>query len=125
MDNEVNVSGPVFDGRADAALRAYEDDAAEAIAYQGYNMVQAELHRVLRNPTGYYQSKIRVTGRRREYRLDDSGVVYGPWLEGTSRRNQTTRFKGYSTFRRVKQRLDTQALQIGERVLPPYLRRMQ
>jgi hypothetical protein len=119
------VRGPLFDGRAEAALSAYADDAAEAIAYRGYNLIQAELHRVLRHPTGYYQSKIRVTSRLKEYTLDDSGVVYGPWLEGTSRRNTTTRFKGYTTFRRMTQRLEVEAPAIAERVLPDYLRRMQ
>jgi hypothetical protein len=39
-------------------------------------------------------------------RIHDSGMVYGPWLEGTSSRNRTTRFKGYAQFRKTKQWLD-------------------
>lgn len=35
--------------------------------------------------------------------IHDGGVVYGPWLEGTSGRNQTTRFKGYRSFRQTAQ----------------------
>lgn len=34
------------------------------------------------------------------------GAIYGPWLEGTGSRNQTTRFKGYSSFRKTAQWLD-------------------
>lgn len=30
-------------------------------------------------------------------------AVYGDWLEGTSSRNQTTRFKGYNSFRIINQ----------------------
>ncbi|KKK70549.1 hypothetical protein LCGC14_2922870 [marine sediment metagenome] len=33
--------------------------------------------------------------------LTDGGVIYGPWLEGTSSRNATTRFKGYASFRKT------------------------
>jgi len=39
-------------------------------------------------------------------KIHDSGVVYGPWLEGTSSRNLSTRFPGYSSFRRTKDYLD-------------------
>lgn len=45
-------------------------------------------------------------------RIDDSGVVYGPWLEGTSSRNQSTRFKGYSSFRKTRDWLQKQAPRI-------------
>jgi hypothetical protein len=33
--------------------------------------------------------------------LTDSGVTYGPWLEGVSSRNEASRFKGYGMFRRA------------------------
>jgi len=35
-------------------------------------------------------------------RVSDGGYLYGPWLEGTSQRNKSTRFKGYGTFRKAK-----------------------
>lgn len=38
--------------------------------------------------------------------ITDSGVVYGPWLEGTSSRNSTTRFKGYAMWRKMRDKLD-------------------
>lgn len=31
----------------------------------------------------------------------DNNAVYGPWLEGTGSRNETSQFKGYATFRKV------------------------
>jgi len=37
--------------------------------------------------------------------ISDSGVVYGPWLEGVGSRNQATRFKGYAIFRRTRDKL--------------------
>jgi len=42
----------------------------------------------------------------------DSNVVYGPWLEGVSSRNQATRFKGYAIFRRTRDKLQGLAGQI-------------
>ena len=35
----------------------------------------------------------------------DSGVVYGPWLEGVGSRNETSRFKGYRMFRKANNAL--------------------
>lgn len=97
----VHVSGPLFDGRAMLALDNACDQAQENIARRGADIVRVELHRVLRNPTGYYESNVQAERHGASDQVTDRGVVYGPWLEGTGSRNRTTRFKGYSTFRRV------------------------
>jgi hypothetical protein len=41
--------------------------------------------------------------------VDDSNVIYGPWLEGVGSRNEKTRFKGYFTFRKAAQKLNDMA----------------
>jgi hypothetical protein len=122
---EVHTSGPLFDGTADRVVAAYCDDAERAIADVGVNMVRAALGGVLRHPTGYYESQIQTDRVAGDSVVTDGGVVYGPWLEGTSRRNRSTRFKGYRTFRLTKQRLQARAGEIAERQLGPYLGRMQ
>lgn len=124
FDVHVNNSGPLFDGRADAAVDAFCDASEEEIAQEGYNLVQTELGHVLKNPTGRYQSRVQTDRAGGDWEVNDDGVIYGPWLEGVESRNQTTRFKGYATFRRMAQALDARATQIAERVLPPFLRRM-
>jgi len=53
--------------------------------------------------TGNYRRSIHKALGNLFGRIDDSKVVYGPWLEGTGSRNETTRFKGYSSFRRTTQ----------------------
>lgn len=121
---EVRSAGPLFDGRADAAVDAFLDEAQQDVADAGVNMVQAELGRVLQNPTGYYQSRVVTDLSTEDPRVTDSNVVYGPWLEGVESRNRTTRFKGYATFRRVTQVLQARAGQIAQQTLPQYLRRM-
>lgn len=78
----------------------------DAIAQEGVRRVQSRLDVVLQNPTGYYRSRIQVD-RRSQYRgISDGGVVYGGWLEGVDSRNKTTRFKGYRTFRIIRQELN-------------------
>jgi hypothetical protein len=124
MDYDVTLTGPVFDGSAIRILKAYTDDVEDAVADEGVNMVQAALGGVLRNSTGYYRAHIQTERTTGDPVITDGGVVYGPWLEGTSTRNKTTRFKGYRTFRQTKQRLQARAVQIAEHALRPYIGRL-
>jgi len=125
MEIRAQESGPIFDGRAAAAVRAYQDAAEREIAQQGANDVRAELDQVLRHPTGYYERHITTDRQRGDSVVYDSGVIYGPWLEGVGSRNRTTRFKGYFTFRRTVQTLRGKATGVAERVLRRYLDRMR
>lgn len=120
-----NLSGPMFNGQAAKAI----DDAVAQItretAAQGQRDVLERLGHVLRHPTGKYESRIRVAETSNTLaKVDDQRSVYGPWLEGTGSRNSSTRFKGYSTFRKVIQALDRKSLAIAERVIARYLGRM-
>lgn len=121
---DTDTSGPVFDGRARLAARGFTEEARHEIAEQGADMVRSQLDHVLRHQTGRYRRSIEVTSGFGGDVVTDGGIVYGPWLEGTGSRNQTTRFKGYSTFRKIGQQLERESGRIAERVLPPYLRRM-
>lgn len=49
--------------------------------------------------------------------LNDSSVVYGPWLEGVSSRNETTRFRGYGIFRKTKEKLELITEQVLQRAI--------
>lgn len=124
LDVDVTVSGPLFDGRALAALDDFMEAAEAEVAREGVNEVRAVLAGSLRNPTGSYESQIRADHIRGEHVVDDSGVVYGPWLEGVSSANVSTGFRGYQQFRRASQALQARAPQVAERVLPPFLARM-
>lgn len=123
MSVTTRTSGPIFDGRAAAAVAAYVEHTERTVAEQGVDVVRSET-RVFRNPTGTYRSRIQVDGSGGGRRIHDGGIVYGPWLAGTSRRNQSTRFKGYSHWPIAAARLNARAENIAERELPPYLRRM-
>lgn len=117
-------NGPWFNGGVERALDAFLDEARTEIAQQGVNDVKTATG-VFRNPTGYYRSQIQTDRRVGSTAVTDGGAVYGPWLEGTSSRNRTTRFKGYRIFRRITRHLRADAAPIAERVLHRYLGRMQ
>ena len=68
--------------------------------------------------TGNYRRNIqsKLTPGRQAL-ITDGGVVYGPWLEGVSSRNATTRFKGYASFRKTKDYLVGAMPDIARRVI--------
>ena len=124
MVGGVIATGPLFDGRAlreaERARISVQDDVADAVFSEVHDLLDASL----KNPTGYYESRIRTDRATTSNTVSDSGVIYGPWLEGTSNRNQTTRFKGYATFRRAYQRIEARAGQIGNDAIRPHVARM-
>lgn len=119
---EVSANGPIFDGRADLITDRMCDDIAETVAQHGYDLIQQRLGHVLRHPTGYYQSRIQVNDLGSDQIINDSDVIYGPWLEGVGSRNKTTRFKGYHTFRLVAEQLKGTAHVTAEQVAGKYVR---
>lgn len=125
MATVVHVSGPLFDGRGAHALDVAADRIEKVVADRGADLVHMQLGRVLRHPTGYYQSHITREQRSDFSVVTDRGVIYGPWLEGTGSRNKTTRFKGYATFRKMTQALDAEAAGIAEGVIEDYMGRVR
>lgn len=105
---QVVVSGPIFNGMAAAALAAMLDEMAYTVAAQGLANVQYNLDRSIRHPTPYYETQITLQRQANDVVVHDRGIVYGPWLEGVSERNRTTRFKGYHSFRRATDELRRQ-----------------
>lgn len=122
---DVSSSGPLFDGRAEAAVVAFLDEAKQEVGSQGLADVHQLLDASIRHPTPYYETQILVERQANDVVVHDRGIIYGPWLEGVGSRNRTTRFKGYFSFRRARQSLEGKVPGIAERVLQRYLGRMQ
>lgn len=137
----VDATGPVFDGRAEAAAARYAQDIQQVIGDHGKAMIRAYLPTVYqypRNPAslgwhgsknhfipGYYESVIHTLDVGNAVLIHDTPCVYGPWLEGVGSRNATTRFKGYHTFRIIGQLLEsTVARDIAYAELPRYVEEM-
>lgn len=118
----VVLKGAIVEGRSKPAVRAMTRAALDEVADYALHEVSTELIAVLQHPTGYYESK--VTKERRGpgvISVNDSGVIYGPWLEGISSRNETTSFKGYATFRRMRNRMAQKTEAIAEAAVARHL----
>jgi hypothetical protein len=117
------IKGPLFTNS-----KKYTDqfliEAKAEVALESKRRILARLRQVLQHPTGLYESKITISKRRGEPFVSDLGIIYGGWLEGVSRRNQTTRFKGYFTFRRIKQEIIIDTPKIVARQFQKYIDRM-
>lgn len=124
MAQSYKTSGPLFDGGARRAAANYAEELDAELADEGQRLVVQYLHKFLRNPTGYYVSRVRVEQRGTAHQVTDSGVVYGPWLAGVSERNRATRFKGYRHWRLAQQELEKNSGVIAKRLMPRYLGRM-
>jgi len=121
----ITVSGPLFDGRADAAVDRFADDLRHEVAQQGYALVMTNLDQSIKHPTPYYETQINIRTETTTSIVNDRGIVYGPWLEGVGSRNApVTRFKGYSSFRRAKQRLEREVPRLAQVVLRRHIRAM-
>ena len=135
---DVEIKGPLFKKGAKITRDAMEDAVQELM-----ELGEDRLSDLLRpGPAGVFLSAAKarpgrasqghysrnVSGKRQGLtaRIDDGGKVeYGPWLEGTSSRNQTTRFPGYHSFRTVGQELEKKSDDVLEKHIGKAARRMR
>jgi hypothetical protein len=100
-------------------------EAEDAVAKEAVTAVRDLVGREARQSTGHFASRVvadRASGDR--VRVHTPGLVYGPWIEGVSRRNQISSYKGIRPFRRVRDELDARAGQIADRVIEPRIREL-
>lgn len=122
----VHVNGPAFDQRDEIERRVMLQRAVDAVAREGKNYVVGHLVTFIRKPTPFYWTQIAVQPVRPHYSKvwDQLTTEYGPWLEGVSKRNASTRFKGYHAFRKQTQRLTGDVPRIAEPAVDEYVREM-
>lgn len=116
---DVTLTGPIFTDLVYINLKSFSEDVRDAVGDQALANVHTILNRRIKHPTPYYETQLRTTLVADSIVVNDSGVIYGGWLEGTSRRNQATRFKGYHAFRNATQQTTGQI----DRLIQPSLRR--
>ncbi len=122
---KVDTHGPLFTNHDLLVIRSFMREAEEEVAAQASSYVHQYLNSSIKHPTPYYETQITTQ------RLDDDavyvhdrGIVYGPWLEGTSSRNQTTRFKGYRSFAKATAKTRADVGRIVLVVMRRYIGRM-
>ena len=123
MSSTVTMKGPIFDGRAIMANKAFIREAVADVGGQGEIFVRSGTG-VFKHPTGAYASRINTQVSGDIALVTDSNAVYGPWLEGVGSRNATTRFKGYHFWRKAAQQTQRRAPMITRNLLSRFIGRM-
>ena len=122
------VTGPLADGRAVKAAEEWAEKTSQALADEGLEMLRAvKMDKSGRARGGFQESLHIVRKSPTEKRIpgpQERGVAWAPWLEGTSKRNESTGFKGYGLFRDTRTRLQKRAPEIGQRELDKLMPRM-
>jgi len=104
----VVVSGPLWDGEADAAVDRWLEVTRKRVADEGVLALKAFPMDKTGRARGNFEERVHRVTRGQVEKIPgptEKGFVWSPWLEGVSRRNETTRFKGYHLFRKVRTRL--------------------
>lgn len=117
LDPSVRRFGAARRGEGARRTREAVELAKLELARYAWRRVHAHLRANLRNPTGQYQGRVIVDRSTGDPVVTDQGSVKGPWLEGTSSRNQTTPFKGYRSFRQAGNDTERAARVVVQRVL--------
>lgn len=117
----VKAYGPLFSGKLAKDVDHAVDAAEEQIATDTANHLRDDLGAPpFKHPTGWYRSHITPKREGSYWIVQDSGVIYGPWLAGTGSRNwPKTRFKGYAHWRRAT----TYAFKISRAVTERFVKR--
>jgi hypothetical protein len=120
----VSATGPLADGMAEAAVREWLDATVKAVAKEGIDMLRAFPMDKTGRAHGAFENSLQIVRRNLDAIIPGpmiTGVTWGPWLEGVSKRNQSTRFKGYHLFRITRDRLQEKAPGIAEAELAKYI----
>jgi len=125
MTFDVTVSGPLFGGQFPRIIKDISEDARREVGNAALERVQFILDKNIKHPTPYYETQIIQQAQGRYEVVHDRGIIYGPWLEGTSSRNSSTRFKGYASFRKATQDVEALVPGILERVIAKNIGRLQ
>ena len=103
----VSIHGPLLKGNGPKEVHEALSKAIVDLATEGQMQVRQQLYVGHGRITGHYRGSVHAELTDSLHgRIHDSGVVYGPWLEGVGSRNEKSRFKGFAMFRNAKQALE-------------------
>jgi hypothetical protein len=122
MTSSISFHGPLFQNNPQQIVKQHLHLAQEVVAREGDKLVHMWLRMKLKHPTGAYEHSVITDLARSDPRIIGDRKIYGAWLEGVSRRNRTTRFKGYKTFRIATQDLQKDAVRLTQPVVDQMVR---
>lgn len=124
----VDCRGPIWDGRAESDIAAYVDEVGRAVAGEAERMLADTPMDRSGRASGQFKAHLQVIRRDLGYSVPgatDKGETWAPWLEGKTKRNKTTPFKGYHLFRNTRRELENgRAEQIAEQLLPELVEKL-
>ncbi len=107
MSGQVELSGPLFAPGASQRFTAEAEAVVRELTETGMEHLVKDLNSSYkRSRTGNNTRNVHPTISGPMARITQNNTTYGAWIEGTSQRNETTRFKGYANFRRELQHLN-------------------
>lgn len=113
-----DVSGPLADGTAGKLVDTWAENTTQALGELAVEMLRAFPMDKSGRAKGGFQQNLHATRKSlNEVRVagpNIKGVAWSPWLEGTSQRNQGSKFRGYHLFRKTRLALQKQAPAIGQ-----------
>jgi hypothetical protein len=123
---KIILSGPLFDGQASEAAKDFTDSLAGEVARIGRDWIRLDTQRMTKSgsDTGQAAEGVELSGGNGQYVILGGireGKYAWPWLEGTSKRNASTGFKGYGSFRRTTLRMRKQVTPFAQQRLEQYL----
>lgn len=132
IETYMTREGPLFDGRADEAVKEWLDATKLEVAEIGADWIRIAAHgmdRSGRGGTGAAAAGVLVSrfgpfNDMRIFGAMEKGRVWWPWLEGDSQRNRGSKFKGYHTFRLTRLRLRRHVTPIAQQRLAEFIGRM-
>ena len=135
---KVATQGPLFTSKATRLMGKAVDSAIKEVVQKGEQRLAEELRPRPagvylsvgqagqgKASTGNYRRNISTEFKNQSAMIHDGNVVYGPWLEGISSRNETTRFKGYGVYRQTASHLQKIAKGIFNAHLRHWAKRMK
>lgn len=125
---DCRVEGPLSNGDADKAAEQWATNTTQALADKGVELLRAfPMNKSGRAHGGFENALKVVRNSPTQTRIpgpQDRGVAWASWLEGTSKRNSSTKFGGYGLFRKTRLQLQKMAPDIAQAELEKVLPRM-
>ena len=124
---DAQVTGPLANGEAERAVQDWAHNVAQRLGDEGVTALQAfPMDKTGRAHGGFQENLHNVTAGPQAVIKGPmiTGVTWAPWLEGTSKRNSSTSFKGYGLFRKTRTDLQKRAPQVGQEELDKIMPRL-
>lgn len=104
------ATGPILDGLGPERVEAAVADIVREVTELGMQRLTSAFPTGVPVVTGNLRRNIHPTIAGPMAQIDSGGVVYAAWIEGTSSRNESTRFKGWGTYRKATQYLQDEVV---------------